>query len=689
MIILYDANCSDFNNNGIGILRDTTKCEISEALNGELVLDMEYPITSKYINDIVNENIIKCDAGLEEEQLFRIKNVQPNLDNIIIYAEHITYDLTDNFLEDTFPQNLSGIASLDWILSHTTDKHKFVGFSDIQTISSARYVRKNPIEAIIGDIDNSFVKVWGGELERNNFQIKMLTRRGKNKGYKIKYRKNLIGLEFDIDNTNIITRIMPQGYNGLFLPEKYIESDLILNYPHPKTQVIEFPNVKVKEKEDDEEGFDTAEEAYEELRRLSNLKFTEENIDKPSINIKVEFIELSKTTEYSKYSFLEGVLIGDSVIVELDYTTVEVRVIKTIYDSLLHRYTSLELGEFKENYISDSQKEISNTVKKETSDISTTILSQAQESATEALVNAMGGNIYKTRQELFIMDSDNPDTCKKVWRFNINGWGYSSSGINGPYQIAATMDGSIVASMIKTGVLSADRIRGGTLILGGNNNYSGIFSLQNELAEELIRMDNRGIVLANGARLIGGNGVLSNFQFPGDTFNDWLGYDPNNQEGQINKTQIKIEAFIPQNFVITEAYVTLKHAPVYWHSDMANKDIWGYARNIKLYKVTDLNYVRDAYLYSEYYSTNLSSLVEITNAYGANGFTAEVPSTSNHKLQTINSSNIKNYLTSGNNMLVIQTANPPPAYVGDFIEENAAKQTGQGEVILNIIGYIK
>ena len=67
MIILYDANCKDFNNNGIGILKDSLKCEVSEALNGELVLDMEYPITSKYIEFIINENIIKCDAGLEED----------------------------------------------------------------------------------------------------------------------------------------------------------------------------------------------------------------------------------------------------------------------------------------------------------------------------------------------------------------------------------------------------------------------------------------------------------------------------------------------------------------------------------------------------------------------------------------------------------------------------------------------
>lgn len=460
MIRLYDANCKDFDNNGIGILTDTIKCEVSEALNGELVLDMEYPVTSKYIEDIVNENIIKCDAGLEDEQLFRIKNVKPDFNIIKIYGEHISYDLADNFLEDVYPQNMNGAGCLEWILTHTLYPHKFISFSDIQNATSARYVRKNPIEAIIGDLENSFVNLWGGELKRNNFLISMLTRRGSNKGYKIKYRKNLTGLDFTIDNSNIITKIMPQGYNGLFLPEKYVDSPLINNYPHPKIQLIEFSNVKVKEKEDDEEGYATTEEAYQELRRLCNLKYSEENIDKPIVNLKVDFIDLSKTTEYQNYTFLESVSMGDTVTVELDYTQVEVRVIKTTYDSLLNRYTKLELGEFKGNYITDSQKDLTSTIKKETSNIETSVLEQAKQNATEQLTAAMGGYVYKTQNELFIMDTDNPNTATKVWRWNLNGLGYSKNGINGPYELAMTQDGKIVADFITAGQMDVARIKG-------------------------------------------------------------------------------------------------------------------------------------------------------------------------------------------------------------------------------------
>lgn len=460
MINLYESNCEDFDNNGIGILKDAIKCEVSEALNGELVLNMEYPMTSKYIDYIVNENIVKCDAGLEEEQLFRIKHVKPNINTIEVYAEHISYDLADNFLEDVFPQSSNGASSLNWILSHTLYKHKFTSFSDIVKTASARYVRKNPIEAIIGDLDNSFVNLWGGELKRNNFVISMLTRRGSNRGYKIKYRKNLTGLDFTIDNSNIVTKIMPQGYNGLFLPEKYVDSPLIANYVHPKVKLIEFSDVKVKEDAEDEDGYDTPEEAYAELRRLSNLKYSEDNIDKPIVNLKVDFIDLSKTTEYKNYTFLESVAMGDTVTIELDYTQVELRVIKTTYDALSHRYTKLELGEFRANYITDSQKDITNIVKKEGANIETNILAQAKQDATDQLINALGGNVYKTRNELFIMDTDNPETAQKIWRWNLNGLGYSKNGINGPYELAATQDGKIVADFIATGEMAVARIKG-------------------------------------------------------------------------------------------------------------------------------------------------------------------------------------------------------------------------------------
>ena len=326
---------------------------------------------------------------------------------------------------------------------------------------------------------------------------------------------------------------MPQGYNGLFLPEKYIDSPLINNYPHKKVKVIEFSDVKVKENADEEEGFATAEEAYQELRRLCNLKYSEENIDKPTVNLKVDFVDLSQTTEYQDYTFLESVSMGDTIRVELDYTQVEVRVIKTTYDALLHRYTKLELGEFKANYITDSQKDITNTIRKETDTIETSILLQAKQNATEQLTAALGGYVYKTKNELFIMDTDNPNTAKKVWRWNLNGLGYSKNGINGPYELAMTQDGRIVADFITAGQMDVARIKGlNTLaIVASQIHLEGYTTINAGFA-----IDEKGNMICNNATINGGSIIVKSYdrknpnlviydktgKYSASLTNDWL-----------------------------------------------------------------------------------------------------------------------------------------------------------------------
>lgn len=90
-------------------------------------------------------------------------------------------------------------------------------------------------------------------------------------------------------------------------------------------------------------------------------------------------------------------------------------------------------------------------------------LKLAQDNATALLTAATTGHVVTRKDEILIMDTDDTATAQHVWRWNVNGWGYSKSGINGPYNLAATMDGAIVADCITTGTMSAERIRTGSL----------------------------------------------------------------------------------------------------------------------------------------------------------------------------------------------------------------------------------
>lgn len=451
-MIIYNSNETDFTHNGIGFLTDVLNASVVDALNGEYTLSFEYPTSSKMCEYLEEGNIVKCRVADGSQQLFTINNVVKTYKTYKVSCTHIFYRLLSNFVEDTYPQNLNGADYLNWILNHTQYTSGFIGYSNIATIKSGRYVRMNPVECILG-AENSMVNTFGGELKRDNFKIYFNTRIGNDEGVKLLFGKNITGINVNIDISNCYTRIMPMGYDGLLLPEKYIDSELINNYPYPRIALMKFEEVKYDPNSQD--AYHTLEEAYQALRDKVQEQY-DAGCDKPAINISVDWLELSKTEEYKQYASLERVHLGDDItanILGMDFST---RCIKTTYNPLTDTIEKFEIGTFKSG-IGDSINQMNKVI---TQFSPSTILEEARENATSLITQAMGGYVYKTNSELYIMDTNDPNTAEKVWRWNINGLGYSSTGINGPYGIAMTMDGSIVADYITTGHLNTNVIEG-------------------------------------------------------------------------------------------------------------------------------------------------------------------------------------------------------------------------------------
>ena len=130
------------------------------------------------------------------------------------------------------------------------------------------------------------------------------------------------------------------------------------------------------------------------------------------------------------------------------------------------------------------------------------ILDEARANASQLINNATNGyvtiltNDTKT-QEILISDTSDYKTAQKIWRWNINGLGYSSNGYEGTYALAMTMDGAIVADRVTTGTMYADRIKGGSLVLGGSNNENGMFYLKNQNGTVICQMDSGGLYTAS------------------------------------------------------------------------------------------------------------------------------------------------------------------------------------------------
>lgn len=94
----------------------------------------------------------------------------------------------------------------------------------------------------------------------------------------------------------------------------------------------------------------------------------------------------------------------------------------------------------------------------ETIPVPSAIVEQAIAEATALITAATHGHVVTTANEQLIMDTNDVNTAKKVWRWNLNGFGYSSAGYNGTYKTAITMDGWIVGERIAANSISGDKL---------------------------------------------------------------------------------------------------------------------------------------------------------------------------------------------------------------------------------------
>lgn len=86
------------------------------------------------------------------------------------------------------------------------------------------------------------------------------------------------------------------------------------------------------------------------------------------------------------------------------------------------------------------------------------ILKEAQDNASALITAATHGHVVTTANEQLIMDTDDVETALKVWRWNLNGLGYSKNGYNGDYTAAITMDGQIVGDRLVSGSVSTEKL---------------------------------------------------------------------------------------------------------------------------------------------------------------------------------------------------------------------------------------
>ena len=280
------------------------------------------------------------------DQPFRIYRVVPELDKVTVYARHIFYDLLDNMVKSLKPSPSAVGASVVQSLSGAClSSHDFSFYSDLtSTAEDIEWENVNPVEAMLGE--NGLVNKYGAELSRDWYDVFLVKRVGNDTDVSIRERKNMTGISYDVDETDVVTRIMPTGEdadgNILYLPELYVDSPNLNAYTHPKW--IHLPVSEAKEVTDGDEPKSKA-QCYAEMRKAAQDEYAK-GCDLPTITLKVDFVNCSDAEEYRQYAALTDIFLGDSVRVIARRIGVEVsmRMTQYTYDCLTKKYTSVTLG---------------------------------------------------------------------------------------------------------------------------------------------------------------------------------------------------------------------------------------------------------------------------------------------------------------------------------------------------------
>lgn len=495
--ILYGSNETQFRSNGIGRLSDAVSCTVSETRNGEYELVMDYPITGKYYSEIdYTRFIYAIPADGASGQAFEIYDISRPLNGIVtIYARHISYRLNKvtvvAFTAETCTAAMAGLKT------NSINANPFTFWTDKVASGSFKVEKPSQLRGLLGGQEGSILDVFGkGDYEFDMYNVRLHQNRGTDRGVTLRYGKNITDLNNEGNVDSVYTGIVPFYFsNGTLvtLPSP-IYGDHRGDYPYDMVVPVDLTS-KFENTVPTQAQLLTAAQSY--MQKSEGWKI--------NTNIKVSFVNLADTEEYKDIAGLQRVNLCDTVTVYHEALGVNAtaQVVKTVYNVLLERYDSIELGAVSATLgqaITESIQEVVPTF---------SAMEQAIKNGTDLITGNSGGYVVLKKnangkpEELLVMDTEDINTATKVWRFNNSGLGYSNTGYNGTYRQAWTIDGAFYTDWVTAGRMTAALIKTGTLTLGGSGVGVPLLEVRNARNELIGKWYSGGIQILNGVIQLG------------------------------------------------------------------------------------------------------------------------------------------------------------------------------------------
>ena len=256
------------------------------------------------------------------EQLFRI--TEPSIDNdgqkISVSGIHVSYDLAGILIQNVGIGQASPAMAIGLLMEGMMIPYRGTIATNLTSDANGTYTGeikgKNGMYALL-DPDKGIVSAFGAKFTRDNWDLFLMQKTTVDRGYQIRYGKNARGITWTKNSSNIITRVVPVAKDAkgadLYLPEKWIDSPLISNYPVIRMEMLQVKGQVGKDKGTGDGSTWTETDLLNEMRAKAGERFSVDHADEVVHEVTIQIEQLGDTAEYAWLKGLETVLLYDTV----------------------------------------------------------------------------------------------------------------------------------------------------------------------------------------------------------------------------------------------------------------------------------------------------------------------------------------------------------------------------------------
>ena len=361
---------------------------------------------------------------------------------VTVYAQHISYDLSNIAALTWSSESISPALAMQRVFQNTATAHSFTCQTDYSEAKPFSVAKPQSVRACLGGVAGSFLDLWGGEYEWDNFHVihHQGARPTHRRGDRVRQKPHRAGAR-------------QRYHRGVHRPAPLcgdLRRGRERNGGHPHRSAASHRGHHAVPAQDPHPGFTDSfgeEEAItEDALRTKAQTYLANNplgVEVPALT--VSFEPLWKQPEYA--AVLERVSLCDTVTIRHSALgiTAKAKVITTVYDTLAEKYVSITLGSGKANLlnnVSDAQASAEEAAEK--AGHFPALINSAIQNATDRITGQTGGYVVLHTDsetglpyELLILDQPSIEDAVNVWRWNVEGLGFSSNGYNGPYETAS------------------------------------------------------------------------------------------------------------------------------------------------------------------------------------------------------------------------------------------------------------